>query len=67
MVQFLEQAKWIIIILLLLLKSWMATVVRQALTFLEQAGLRLRMFGGVEALDLFDVVAGEVSERRWRV
>ena len=43
-------------------KSWiaMAAVVRQALTFVEQAWLGLRLFGGVEVLGVFDVVTGEV-------
>ena len=51
----------------------MAAVARQALTFMEQAWLGLRLFGGVEVLGLFDVVAGEVQAaleslvERWTV
>ena len=64
----LERASWLI-------KSWnvIAAVVRQVLTFVEQAWLGLRLFGGVEVLGVFDVVAGEVQAaleslvERWTV
>ena len=38
----------------------MAAVVWQALTFVEQAWLGLRLFGGVEVLGVFDVLTGDV-------
>ena len=51
----------------------MAAVVSQALVFLEKAWLGLILFGGVEVLGSFDVVAGEVRAaleslvERWTV